>query len=92
MDWARDAGISDESGFGRFEKQAMAGWTEETAVHSDGEFLIRAVKARGEWKGRKEEAVALGCRNKTSRGDQMTQRLDANRERKHRTILEETDP
>jgi hypothetical protein len=38
---------------------------------------------------RKEGAVA--CRSETSRGDRITQRLDANREGKHCTILEETD-
>jgi hypothetical protein len=36
--------------------------------------------------------VALGCRNETSRGDRIIQRLDANHEGKHHTILEETDP
>jgi hypothetical protein len=36
-------------------------------------------------------AVAPACRRETIRGDRITQRLDANREGKHRTILEETD-
>jgi hypothetical protein len=76
----------------QFEKQAMAEWIEEIMVRSEGGFLIRAVKARGDWNGRKEGAVALGCRNETSRGDRITQRLDANGEEKHRTIMEETDP
>jgi hypothetical protein len=40
---------------------------------------------------RKEGAVALACRSETSRGDRITQRLDANREGKHRAILEEKD-
>jgi hypothetical protein len=76
----------------QFEKQSMAEWIEETAVRPGGGFLIRAVKARGEWNKRKKGAVALGCRNETSRGGRLTQRLDANREGEHRTILEETDP
>jgi hypothetical protein len=70
----------------------MAEWMEETAMHSEGGFLIRAIKALGEWNGMKEGAVALGYKNETSRGDRITQRLDANHEGKHHTILEETDP
>jgi hypothetical protein len=65
---------------------------EETAMRSEGGFLIRTVKGQGEWNGRKEGPVALGCKNETSRGDRITQRLEANRDGKHRTILEETDP
>jgi hypothetical protein len=40
---------------------------------------------------RKDGAVALACRSKTSRGDRITHRLDANREGKHCTILKEAD-
>jgi hypothetical protein len=40
---------------------------------------------------RKEGAVALVCRSETNRGERITQRLDANRKGKHRTIPEETD-
>jgi hypothetical protein len=70
-------------------RQWLDGWRR---LRSEGDCLIRTVKARGEWNGRKKAAVALGCRNETSRGDRITQKLDAKREGKHRTILDETDP